>query len=815
MTQVRFLTDLHITWPVLAVIAAAAAAWWLASRETRDVSPPQNWLLPMLRATAVALIVSMLLEPSLQHRVFVGEPSRLRVWLDASMSMQETDVSAEGNVGSSAKNRYQRSVDLIAGGDIPLLETWSEQGHVEVRNWQGDESNLLWRSSPTEDLPPLPAEESWIPATWGLGTSLTMPLKASVSDQDVDSEQVDGEPAAAAAPEPDTTGEPLSAGREPVLLLTDGRHNEGPSPLDLLSGWGAGRSANRFPVWIVGMGSSAPPPRMTIRGITMPAELFRSDRLEGRIELVDHRPAGEAWQLSVRLDAADAGESTLWSQRLVSSGQGPSEVAFGFPLEPVVNRLLARMPGQRASSVIDTLAVPLSVEIEPLSAPAGDAGGHRSRHLVGVTTRRQRVLLLDGRSRWETRYLRNALERDPRWEVDAFLMPPRQAPAWFAQQAEPRPFPSTAEDWLQYDLVITGEIEPTAEGVEALRFLREAIERGGTGWVVLDGQRDTWSRSEFVKLRELFPVQRQPVRGVDQLPGSTWKAVVADEALDLGAVQLGDGSPASSRNEWDRLPGFVNVVPTRLLAGGESLVEVIRGAARLPLISTRLYGGGRVIHLAGDETWRWRYEMADEIHQRFWNQLARYAMRMPFAVRNDYAALDSGDVTRSAGQPVAVRALLKGADGRPSETALVRAVASRDGQIVSTLSLSADPVLPGLYRGQWDGLPAGTYAIRLEATGFPAEALALETSVQIVAAALTEERDVTRNEEILRQIAEQTGGAYVPEDQAARLWERIALESTGRVVETTTELWQSGWWLAIATALLGLEWWLRKKAGLI
>ena len=81
-------------------------------------------------------------------------------------------------------------------------------------------------------------------------------------------------------------------------------------------------------------------------------------------------------------------------------------------------------------------------------------------------------------------------------------------------------------------------------------------------------------------------------------------------------------------------------MPVRLLPGGERLVDAVRAAVREPLITTRLYGGGRVVHLASDETWRWRYELADEVHQRLWNQLARYAMRMPFAVRNDYAALD-------------------------------------------------------------------------------------------------------------------------------------------------------------------------------
>jgi hypothetical protein len=244
-------------------------------------------------------------------------------------------------------------------------------------------------------------------------------------------------------------------------------------------------------------------------------------------------------------------------------------------------------------------------------------------------------------------------------------------------------------------------------------------------------------------------------------------------------------------------------------------VELQRGAARLPMITTRLFGGGRVVHLSSDETWRWRYEAADAIHQRLWNQLARYAMRLPFAVRNDYAALDSGKVTVTAGTAVPVRALLKDSSGLPADASLVQAVASRDGRVVSSLTLAADAALPGLYQGQWNELPPGSYTVRLQATGFPAEALALQTSVEVTALPDAEQRDVTRDEAMLRQIAEATGGLYVPEERADALWEKIALERTGRVVETETELWQSGWWLALVMGLLGVEWWLRKKAGLI
>ena len=40
---------------------------------------------------------------------------------------------------------------------------------------------------------------------------------------------------------------------------------------------------------------------------------------------------------------------------------------------------------------------------------------------VQAVTQPRRVLILDGRPRWETRYLKALFERDERWEVNAIM----------------------------------------------------------------------------------------------------------------------------------------------------------------------------------------------------------------------------------------------------------------------------------------------------------------------------------------------------------------------------------------------------------
>ena len=43
--------------------------------------------------------------------------------------------------------------------------------------------------------------------------------------------------------------------------------------------------------------------------------------------------------------------------------------------------------------------------------------------------------------------------------------------------------------------------------------------------------------------------------------------------------------------------------------------------------------------LGTDEFWRWRYEAADQNHQRFWMQIAAWIAAPPFLVENDRVSL--------------------------------------------------------------------------------------------------------------------------------------------------------------------------------
>ena len=71
------------------------------------------------------------------------------------------------------------------------------------------------------------------------------------------------------------------------------------------------------------------------------------------------------------------------------------------------------------------------------------------------------------------------------------------------------------------------------------------------------------------------------------------------------------------------------------------------------------------------------------------------------------------------------------------------------------------------------------------------------------------------NEDLLRQVSAESGGAYLREENVDQLPALLAPMSRGKVIESDTILWQSYWWFIPLILLLTLEWIIRKRVGLL
>ena len=112
-------------------------------------------------------------------------------------------------------------------------------------------------------------------------------------------------------------------------------------------------------------------------------------------------------------------------------------------------------------------------------------------------------------------------------------------------------------------------------------------------------------------------------------------------------------------------------------------------------------------------------------------------------------------------------------------------------------------------------MPSGEYTIRIRASGFDESALVATTPIWVLEGDNREMQRMSLDEDSLRQIASFGGGKYVHESDAGQMLQWLRPLSSGTVIESDTILWQSPFWFWSIISLLAIEWWCRKRAGLV
>ncbi|NLS96040.1 MAG: hypothetical protein GXX96_28210 [Planctomycetaceae bacterium] len=802
MTSIRFIGDVPLWLGALVALGAAAAAWLYYRREKHDLPPRLRICLPMLRAAAVLLAVLVLTGPVLHHRRVEGQLGRVVVFLDASTSMAVRDpqmpearklLVAEGqgmlpsghaDAAAAAAvarvdetTRWQRAENSLLHPDRGLLQHLASTHDVELIALNGTEGESLWDRLSSEE-PPVSLKAS--PA--GPLTDLASAISRRMGDR----------PAGGQTNSPQD-----SAGRTAVVLLSDGRHNSGPSPVETARIL----ASQSIPVHTVGYGAEREPPDLALLDVEHPETVFQKDRVRGTLLIKDQMPAGQSFVAQIGLD-----DEILWQEQLTTQDVQLRRVEFDFSIDELVESLRSRFDPE-----VKHHAVPLTLRavLVPVDGETETSNNEAEMRLAAIT-QSYRVLIVDGRSRWETRYLRNVFDRDEQWDVNTILVGPGTDQQTLPRGDAPDRFPADRGALFQYDLIVLGDVPQDVFNENEPQWIREFVELRGGGLVFIDGSRGHLQFREVHPLAPLLPVTR-----LDGAATSTPAQLrLTPTGSNRNALML---APTKADNErlWQELPPPRVMVSAEALPGTETLVEAVVGEQTLPVMVTRSFGAGRVFYSATDETWRWRYKAADTYHQRFWNQVAQWVMPRPFTVSDDYVSLDAGPPTYAAGEAADIRVRLRGVDGRPVTDATVDALLWQDGRIVSTVTLAPDDNQSGIYRGRTGPLAEGQYEVSVRASGFSNDALRARTGFLVQPPKSRERELVSCNDELLEEIARSSGGTFMREEQAGELADLLIPLSSGRIIESDTLLWQSYWWFAAIVLLLSIEWLLRKRAGLL
>ena len=752
---IRFAGDLSGGLVLAIALIAASAVMWYYARETRTMAAPYSYLLPALRASAVALVIFILSGPVWHRREEIGTLGKVTFAIDTSASMAITDSARS----DASESRVRRATRLLVGTpeNPGLVEQLSNTHDIEVIGFSSAAAVPLWSSSDEE-----PLESSLQLIAEGLRTNLSSAISTASVEGGVEG-ILPSEKPATDADSVDTEDPEASRVRSAIVIISEGRHNLGPSPVDA-----ARRIASAATqVMTLGMGSEEEPIDAGISQVIRPDSVAADGRLSGKLVVKQFGMTGKP--LGLRIEHLN---KTVWQHTLVPGVEGDIEVPFDFEVEPLVE--LTQEASARGVSR-DAVALDLRAIVDSVAGADGFVAG------AGA---------------------------------NGNIMAENDSMPFRTRGDQPGQFPSSAEAISQYDAIILGEV--AAEQIKPVdaALIRQFVSRGG-GLIVIDGQYQRVRKIVESYLSDVVPITYV---GADSLVdgGKIVPTMVGRDQPMMLLRQTEESSSDKLAELWARLPESAYVNQVQAQAGAEVWATTSQpGGKQLPWLVTRLFGSGRVFYFSSDQSWRWRYKLADELHARFWNQVLSAVMQPPYAASDSFVSLGTDRVEYEVGDTSLIRVRLQGPTGKPLGDATVDALLVTADRVVSTVALSIDDPARGTYQGQTPPLEPGEYEVRIRASGFDSTALQATTPIWVGSPDHAELRRVGLDKNALSQIAQAGKGSYFHESSADKLLEQLKPLSSGSIIESDVLIWQSFYWFWVVIALLTAEWLLRKRAGLV
>lgn len=439
-----------------------------------------------------------------------------------------------------------------------------------------------------------------------------------------------------------------------------------------------------------------------------------------------------------------------------------------------------------------------------------------NERVVPISIREEglKVLLVESLPRWEYRYLRNALERDPGVEVSCLLFHPGLSKVG-GGRGYIKSFPKTMEELTKYDVIFLGDVGVGGDQLtlEDCRLIKGLIGSHASGLVWMPGMRGAHLSFMGTELEELYPVvldASQPRGWGSQTPSYMELTETGRHSL---LTQLEDNEDDNAWL-WETLPGFQWFAAVERAKPGTEVLAQHKtqrsGNGRLPLLVTRTFGTGKILFLGTDSAWRWREGVEDRYHYRFWGQVVRWmAYQRSMAPGETMRLFFTPDRPR-AGDSVTLYASVMSDTGAPLQGGSVTVQVIGPTGKTETVRLASEDEW-GLYRGTFSPYDYGQYTLRLVARETDAS---LETTLSVQS--IRRERiGQPARFDILQEIAAISGGQLLPTGDLRDLTDTLAALPEPEPSVKRLRIWCHPVWAGSLVFLLGLFWTGRKLTGVI
>jgi uncharacterized membrane protein len=279
--------------------------------------------------------------------------------------------------------------------------------------------------------------------------------------------------------------------------------------------------------------------------------------------------------------------------------------------------------------------------------------------------------------------------------------------------------------------------------------------------------------------------------------------------------------PRANESAWAKIPPLTSINQVRAARGQTLLVAGGDGAAKgAPLLTVGRFGKGRTLALMSDDIWRWNFiavgnRESPQNHLKLIRQSVRWLAQEPSF---EQVKIQPIPLARP-GEKLAIKLRVLKDDFTPTRQAGVQLrVFGPDGEpgLITAKADSAE----GEYTGEYTPVREGSYRVEAEAN-LAGKPLGRDRSSFSAAFPYGEADDGRPRTELLQAIAESSQGFYFPiADWNEKALEQIAAKleqhAPSQIVERRqTQLWSTLWTFLPILLLLCLEWWMRRKWGLL
>ena len=543
--------------------------------------------------------------------------------------------------------------------------------------------------------------------------------------------------------------------------------------------------AREIPVYTVPLGLPDPDD-VSINNIVMQEVAFSGDRVPVRVHLQSEGYEQRTARLSV-----------LLNNRRVSS----RVVRFegGLQFEEVDFRV----------DIYEKGAAQIDVVIEPFDDEVSITNNRIARS-IRVVNEKVNVLYIEGNARWEFRYLRAILKRDPR--INATFIASNVGPEVARNSPEHiERFPSKREEAFMYDLVILGDVDAAFFSDEELGLLEELIRDRGASLLMLCGPMHSPGSYQGTPVQTMLPVRFDPDEKWAEVSESVYPVLTPEGRSSL--VMTLENEDDLNDRIWSRMAPMDQLPPLLSAKPGATVLAVLSDSTgrdqSYPLVAWQRYGTGKCMSIASDRLWRLRYKTGDKYHWRVWSQCIQFMTLSRLMGEHKRIRLETDRSSYFVGSQGRLYAHVLDDDFEPVvQSGFDVIVSGLDGADAGQ-QIKLQPVRsqPGLYEGYFT--PPGPGRYRMEANENDRKVSSItEFQVSDIRQELTETDMRLEN---LQRIADLTGGATLGVRELPKLASLVNGEPLSTTVRSERPLWDHWLVILLLVGLLGAEWILRRR----